>query len=299
MKPTSIIFLIISVVLVIGGFATAGVAKQFAASEGIDLSVTADENSQSATFRYEYGNDTVEKITVSVKNADVNIIGGSDKPYVELINFTEGMYSFSSGNRVIEIKDGMDFTSVSGIMSVVGTFRGLRSFVNYYYMKDFQKTVNIYICDANPINKVEVLLDAGQVSISDITAAADYSVKLDAGNVNMKNINTTSFVKVSVDAGQIDIDECVIKDCELDVDIGSISINAKTERLDADIDVGDFNLEYTDSLEAVNLNLYAIVGTITLDGEKISGYMETDRDGLPNVIDVSVSTGNIVIDSNS
>ncbi len=297
MKPTSIIFLIISVVLVIGGFATAGVAKQLAASEGIDLSVTTDENSQSAAFRYEYGNDTVEKITVVVKNAEINVIGGADKPYVELINFTEGMYSFSSGNRVLEIKDGMDFTSVSGIVSVVGGFKGLRSFVNYYYMKDFQKTVNIYICDANPVNKVEIALDAGNVSIRDITAAADYSVEADEGIVNMTNINTTSFVKVDVDAGQINIDECNIKDCELNVDIGNIIVSAKTDRLDATIDVGDFNLEYAESLELVNLNLYAIAGEITVDGEKTAGYKATDRDDLPNVIDVSVSTGNIVINS--
>lgn len=297
MKPTSIIFLIVSLVLVIAGFTVAGVAKQIAAAEGIDLNVRADEDKEAAPFKYEYGDDSIGKIKVDVRAARVNIIGGAEKAYVELTNFTEGMYRFSSGNRVLEINDDMDISSLSGIASLATNFRGLRSFISYYNMRSLTKTVTIYVCDANPVNVVEISLDAGDVSIRDITASTDYNIEIDAGDMTMVNVNTTSAVSVNIDAGKITVDECSIKDCELDVDIGDISVRAKTDRLDADIDAGNFNLEYMDSFELVNLNLYAIVGTITVDGENIPGYIETDRDELPNVIDVSVSTGNIVIDS--
>ena len=77
MKPTSIIFLIISVLLVIGGFTTMGVAKKLAAEEGVELVAEISEGNEDYVFQYEYAQDNVGKIAVSVKNAKVNVYGGA------------------------------------------------------------------------------------------------------------------------------------------------------------------------------------------------------------------------------
>lgn len=298
MKPTSIIFLIVAVALVIGGFTTAGVAKQMAATNGIDLSITSSEGSSPIVTSHNYGADNIGKIQVDARDATVTVIGGADTPYVELVNFTEGMYELSAANRVLVIKEGADFTSLSGIASLVTNFKGLRSFVNYYNMRNLEKRVNIYICNEFPVNAVEISLGTGDVTVNNITASSDISIDIGEGTLTMTDINTTSSVEVNIGNGNAELDNCYIEQMTVSIGEGEVNAKAKINRLDADIDTGDFVYDFSGSLGFINTKLFTSSGSIILNGEKIGGFRETSDVSTQNIIDISIGVGDIIINTN-
>ena len=298
MKPTSIIFLIVAVALVIGGLTTAGVAKQMAAANRIDLSITSSEGSSPIVTSHNYGADNIGKIQVDARDATVTVIGGADTPYVELVNFTEGMYELSAANRVLVIKEGADFTSLSGIASLVTNFKGLRSFVNYYNMRNLEKRVNIYICNEFPVNAVEISLGTGDVTVNNITASSDISIDIGEGTLTMTDINTTSSVEVNIGYGNAELDNCYIEQMTVSIGEGEVNAKAKINRLDADIDTGDFVYDFSGSLGFINTKLFTSSGSIILNGEKIGGFRETSDVSTQNIIDISIGVGDIIINTN-
>lgn len=298
MKPASIIFLIVSIVIVIAGFATAGIAGQLAAAEGIELGTPRGEDGN-YVYTYEYDTDSIGKITVDAKDAEVNVIGGAAKPYVELINFAEGMYDFSSSNRVLSISDGADMTSFAGIASMVVNFKGLRTFVNYYGMKNLDRTVNIYVCEDYPVNVIEVSLEGGTVNIKDNKTKTDYYVNVTSGEVNMMNVTTTSAVNIEMAAGNINVNKCELEEMSAELTAGNINASAGINRFRANVITGDVDYACYGKLSGTNLKLFANVGSITLDGDTIGGYMETNEVATHNLIDISVSTGDVTIKSNT
>ena len=82
MKPTSIIFLIVSVALALAGLVTMRIAEGIGVREGIQVVADTTDDGDSV-FTYDFSEDSIGKISVSVGTADINIIGGADKPYIE------------------------------------------------------------------------------------------------------------------------------------------------------------------------------------------------------------------------
>ena len=108
MKPTSIIFLIVSVALALAGLVTMRIAEGIGVREGIQVVAdTTDEGD--SVFTYDFSEDSIGKISVSVGTADINIIGGADKPYIELVNFADGLYEFSGA--VSETRENIRITA--------------------------------------------------------------------------------------------------------------------------------------------------------------------------------------------
>lgn len=297
MKPTSIIFLIVAAVLVITGFVTAGIAKQLAVSEGIELVASVSDESENYIYTYQYDSDNIAKISVNVRNANVNIIGGSTKPYIEIINFSEGLYEFSSSNRILSINDSTDFTSLSGITSIATNFKGLRSFVNYFKLSGLEKTVNIYLSPDYPVNVVDCSVGAGEVNIKESLTSTDYNVDIAAGKLTVENITTTSALGITVDAGSVSIKDSTVSKMTATVSTGSMSIDATIDRIDANISTGDFVYSYRGSLDLTNLKLFTNVGKIVIDSEQFGGYRETNAAMTDNSIHVNIGVGDIEITS--
>ncbi len=295
MKPTSVIFLIVSVFLVIGGFATAGVAKQLAASEGIVLTDEISEEAGGYIYSYEYGKDSIGRITVNVKEADVNIIGGAEKAYVELVNFPEGMYEFSSSNRILSIKNNTDLSDLSNIANLAMNFRGLRSFVGYLNMRSLPKTVNIYISGANPVKIVDCQIQSGNVTLKNCDAPADYNISIGEGNLSVSGIDTKSALNVTVGNGNADISKCDISKLAVKVEKGTVTAEAMFDTVEAKIGKGDFNYNSYGSVGLTKLALFSSIGNITLDGVKHGGYFESSDIPTDNIIDIDIGEGDINI----
>ena len=281
--------------LIIAGLITVGVANKLAVSEGVVIIENA--NSEDSVFSYDYASGNVAKIVVNIKNANVNIIGGSAKSYVELVNFFEGTYDLSCQNRILTVSDLSDFSSIEGIGSFITGFKGLRSAVNYYNARELEKTVNIYINPADPVNVAECTVSEGNVNISSVYHSADYIVNIGRGDLVMAAVETGSKVKARIEDGGISITDCRIANLAADIGSGSINAAAKLYSVDVDIEAGDFNYYCNEPLGIASYAMVSASGSITVNGENFGGYRVEENLSTENKLDVSIGVGNIVITS--
>lgn len=295
MRPTSIIFLVVSVLLIIAGLITVGVANQLAASEGIVLIEKADTDS--SVFTYDYSQDGIAKLIINVRDADINIIGGSAKPYIELVNFFEGTYEFSSINRILTVKDSSDLSTAEGIGSFITGFKGLRGIVNQYNSRGLEKTVNVYISAAYPVNVTDCSVESGDVSISSIGYAADYLVDIGTGNLSLVSVETTSKVRAEIDEGDVSMDNCRIADFTAELKYGGVDANAKLYKVDADIEHGDFVYYTKEQLGVTGFAMTCTSGSISINGENFGGYRVEENASTENILDITVGKGNIIVTS--
>ena len=294
MKPTSIIFLIVSLVIVLIGLGTAGIASRLAVSQEIELGMIAAEDGNYYS-KPEYDADNVGKIDISVERATVNIIGGSEKSYVELVNFADGMYAVASTNRVFTLGDGADLASFSGIISMVSNFKGLRAFVDGFSMRNLERTVNVYLNSEYPVNAVYVSLDEGTVNIKSCRSLTDYYINVESGDVNITDTGTTSVIKVTVEKGNVKIDDCDIEQMSVSVKSGDVNAVSQINRFTATIETGDFSYSSYSAFAGTNVKLAASSGAITVDGNSVGGYMQTGDSSTGNMIEAIVNFGDINI----
>lgn len=297
MKPTSIIFLVVSVLLVLGGFAAVGVARQMAVTEGIELVSSVADDAGNYIYYYDYDADSIGKITIDIKDADVNIIGGAAKPYVELINFPEGMYELSSTNRNLNIGNNIDFTSLNGIASLAMNFRGLRSLINYYNIHELEKTVNVYLCDEHPVNIIDCRVETGTVTVKNNATETDYNVEIGTGSLDVSEIVTTSVLNVSIETGDVKIDDSVISYIDGKIGTGSMDFEGELRNIEMTIETGDFNYRSTYGQQYYNLVLSTNVGSITVDGEDFGGAYERMSFPTSDLITIDIGTGSIDIEN--
>lgn len=297
MKPASIIFLVIALLLGIGGYACMRIGQSKAAAEGIELlPVTSDED---LVFEYEYDEDTIGKVAINVKNADVNIIGGASRAYVELINFPEGMYEFSSSNRVLTISNNSDLSQLTDMASLIFNFKGLRTLINYYNIREREQTINIYVTDDIPINIFECKLEGGDVSISDNSSKSDYNITIGTGELTLKNINTSSAASLSIGEGELTIDNCIIYDLTIKQENGrSELITSTVTKLKAQLSNGDFRFGFRNNLEYINMDLFTEKGSVRIDSEDVGGFYELSEFPNDSNFEVRVKNGDIVMNSN-
>lgn len=298
MKPTSIIFLIVSLVVVLLGFATVGVANGLAASQDVELGMPAAEDGNYYA-EPEYDAGTVGKISISLGEATVNVIGGSEKSYIELINFTEGMYASSSSNRVFTLSDSTELASFSSLISIVSNFKGLRTFVDYFEMRDLERTVNVYLCDDYPVNAIDISLEKGTVNIKNNRTLTDYYVDIESGEFNMVDVGTTSVAKVEVELGNVRLDDCDIEQMSVTVKTGNVQATAQVNRFNVNIESGDFDYSCYSSMDATNVKLAASAGVITVDGNAVGGFMQTSDAATGNMINATVNVGDITVKTNA
>lgn len=299
MKPASIIFLIVAILFCIGGYACMSIGKSRAAAEGIDLFAgTADEDSD-YVYKYDFSEDEIGKIAVNLKEATVNIIGGSSKSYIELVNFAEGMYEFSSSNKILTVNNNSDFSQITDMASLIFNFKGLRSLVNYTQVRDRAKTVNIYVSDEQAIKIYECKLVTGNVKISGVTTQSDFNATVTTGDVTLENITNGSTANISLEAGDLTFDDCSVASIIIDQKKGdSELITTTADRLSVKIAEGDFRFGYRHDLEYVNLNLFTGVGSVTLNGVSQGGFYEVDELPTSAKFEVSVDKGDIMMNSN-
>lgn len=299
MKPASIIFLIVAILFCIGGYACMSVGKSRAAAEGIDLFAGSADADSDYIYTYNYSDDEIGKIAVNLKEATVNIIGGSPKAYVELINFAEGMYEFSSSNRILTINNNSDFSQITDMMSLVFNFKGLRSLVNYTQVRDRPKTVNIYVSDDQAVKIFECKLARGDVKVSDNSSQSDYNITISEGNLRIEGITTGSAANISIGTGDVTLDDCSVRNISIELKKGDARLITTTaDRLTANLGEGDFSFGYRHELSYVNLNLFTGLGGVKLDGVSQGGFYEVADLPTDAKFEVSVDKGDIQLNSN-
>ena len=142
MKPTSIIFIIISVLLIVGGIIICAVAKDIAVTDGYTL--FNDTEGGGSYVRHDFLSSSVTKIALTVTDAEINIYGGAEASYIEFFNFRDGLYTLSATGNSITLDEIPNLTS---LLSFQGgfSFSGMRYFLRFGNTETGPKRVNVYI----------------------------------------------------------------------------------------------------------------------------------------------------------
>lgn len=298
MKPVSIIFLIVSIALALTGLVTMRIAEGIGAREGIEI-ISETTESGDSVFLYDFAQDSIGKISLNVANADVNIIGGAEKPYIELINFADGLYEFSSANRMLTVSDRTDLKNIDGVAAFAMNFKGLRGLVNYVHVRGREKTVNIYLSDKYPVNIIYCSLDSGHIVAGGSSAKTDYEFVVGKGSVTINGIKTDSAVTLKIKDGSASLENCRVgiftvedsEKCPIEI------VSSDIKSMNVETGEGDLRFGSNGSLMSVRLDLFTSVGSVRLDGEEKGGYYESQTP-TNDVYKVTLGKGDIVMNSN-
>ena len=173
MKPTSIIFIIVTIILACAGVLMCISAENMAKDQGIALFKQEHDGNNNYVETYDDIDEaSLKKLVISLKNADINVYGGAEKSRIELINFSDNSYNLTASKTQITLS-GID--GISGLINLDTfkiNFSGFRNYQNYLKYRNRQKTVNLYLSDAAEVIFIDIHTEEGNVTVSTATTVS-------------------------------------------------------------------------------------------------------------------------------
>lgn len=298
MKPTSWIFILISLIIILVGWIVCNSAESAAAAEGIPIFDSAVDVNKNLVSKLNFAPDEIyNKIDFVVDSADIYINGGYAEPYIELINFQDGSYRNTMGNRSITVDTTIDLSSIIRFWESGFSFRGLR---NYLHRTDSggaaAKRINVYLPSDGDINIINITLESGNVYVSNFDTSIDVNVKIGEGDATFTSFSTTSSVDAEISSGNLYFRDAAVGELEVLMPKGDITAES-LEFDDINISGNETNvsLKIVPEMADFNMNLSARHGEITLFGERC-GKEYAHEAGLTKRAMITVSSGSIVIE---
>ncbi len=298
MKPTSIIFLVVSLFVILTGWLVCRDAEDRAAKEDVQLfdSAINAEKEYVNTFEFAQG-EIYNKIELVVGDADVYIYGGYSEAKMEIINFSDGSYRMTTANRNINVDTTIDLMAIVKFWESGFSFRGLR---NYFRNSDVDKAavkrVVLYLPSDSDVNIINVTVGTGNVYVSNLDTKIDVNLKINRGNATLTSFYTSSSLIADIDTGDIYMRDVATNIFEASIrsegnitaegfQFGSVNIVGKSTGVSLGIlpEAPDFTM-----------NLSARHGGITLFGESRGHEYRNEATSHSSAM-ITVSTGDIII----
>jgi len=280
-KPTSIIFLILSVILIAGGAVTCVSAQKMAETNGIELFFQETDENLNGIETHDFSEANTNKITIKLKKVNVNVIGGLETSYIKLTNFTKNAFEYSISNKNLTIDDSINLYSLFQFTAGGIDFSGLRHFLYFSQFKDKQKTVDIYINQNDDIKQFDISVESGIITVSGITKQADYLLKVGEGDININDLKIISTITAENGIGNINID--------------TISTNGI---IDLKVDSGKIYAKLRNSIYR-GYKLSAENGSIEYFGEPKSNTFNLEPLNETTSLKADVKNGDIIIELNN
>ena len=295
MKPVSIIFLIISVILVIIGLLTCSIAMLQSKRQGIDLYDTTIENGKSEA-EYDFSEDTIGKIQIEVGDCDVDIIFGADENKVQMNNFSSAGYICEVDNRSLVIEDTVNLFDITDIIENGKIrFKGFRYFLRDRKLTAGNKSLKVYVTDKFDLKVIDVTVKNGNVNIAGYVNNTDYSIKINNGNLTATDLETESALTATVGKGKISLNHITARSINLTVEEGEINAVVSGNEITADAKKGNIKIESENDLSKYNFVLKAPLSTITLEElVKAGNYIANDA-LLTNYIHADAEAGTVTV----
>ena len=299
MKPTSIIFLVVAVILVAVGFSLAGSARGIAEANGIMIRNEKVEDSEDTFYRQSFSDEDIVKITLSATDAEICIYGNAEESYIELINYADGTYTLTN-DHTVTFSDTLGEISLDNIENIFGrvkSFQGLHGFLNYLNTHKGDKKINLYLSAKSSVNSIVCSTETGSITFDGKKLRADSHFELKNGKLTLKNIVGSSAVSVDMDDGEVSLTGCSPYQLEINAKKGSVTTNG-CDIFNAKINVGEgsVNLQYVFTIPS-SLILKAPDGRISIYGKEVGDTYGAPSEDAVNLLDVTVEHGNISLDA--
>lgn len=194
MKRRSKLFLLVAAIIFSVGLVVCLIGISVAHSTGEQL--FAQKIGDDYGYTYEFGDGKTDKIKINVTDADVNIYGGQEKSYIEILNFNENSCGYSGNNAIITFREAKEVKDLTGIWENGLSFKGLRYFLRHI-SSDRSKKVNIYLENSEHVKAFDIKIEKGNVTVKDIDTVTDYKITLDYGKIFVSGISTESAVNIT------------------------------------------------------------------------------------------------------
>ncbi|MGM9643367.1 MAG: hypothetical protein ACI3XI_09180 [Eubacteriales bacterium] len=201
MKPTSVIFLIVSVLLACVGVLLCITASSLATEQGIGLFTQTGDADDNYVTTETFTEEDLRKIVVKASDVSVNVIGGAEESKIELVNFLNNSYSIQSGRSTLHISDNAGITGFIDLENFKINFNGFRDYL--HYISDFlsgndkkEKVINIYLTDEADLVNFNITVGDGDITVSNVSTDCDYRILLDNGVVDIGGVTTGSSIQI-------------------------------------------------------------------------------------------------------
>ncbi len=262
MKKTSIVFLVISVLLIITGFVIRNKGSKLAEEKNIDL--FRQELTENGDFveTIEFSVENTNKINVNLKDTEINVIGNAEKNYIELFNFNTLEYSAYLNNRSFNIENDL-LSSISGRAESGNiSFNGVRDFVRFdKHNKD--KKINIYLAENSNVKIFDITIEKGNISFSQMSQICDYTVKLNDGDVSITNTPIVSLADLNIKKGNVKLDNSYLANAKIKIENGNIDFSTPSNYI--------YDYEIESETGEININGEVHKGVFTLENEEMNG----------------------------
>lgn len=275
MKPTSVIFIIVSVILACTGLLLCMSAENLAVEQGVALFNQQGDSENNYTESFDIDEEYLKKIVISLNDVSVNVYGGAEKSHIDLINFNNGSYDLTSSKSQLNLSDISGISGLINLDTFKINFDGFRNYLNYWKYRNKDRTVNLYLSDAAAVISVEIQTQTGDIMLSDLAIDCDYELTANEGSVTVNNVSTIS--TITVDSSKETVAKLKgVSARELIFTAASdgyveIEESSFTHKIDVSIKNGDFKYVRTEpDFSGFNVSLNAS-GIIDVYGKSYSG----------------------------
>lgn len=214
MKPTSVIFLILAVILIVGGVILCFVSGALASGADIELFCDYVDEEGNAVTEHDLSGKSVSAVNIDLESAVINIYGGSEKSYVKVENFPDKAYEFWLTAGELNFKD-------THALSVFSSFRinesgfgfdGLRHYLALNKYDDKDNVIDIYLSSKDSINTLNIDVNNGEINISDLDVISEINLNVNDGKIALNSVNSAGKANVTAKNASLIFDGCNIAD---------------------------------------------------------------------------------------
>ncbi len=295
MKPTSIIFLVVSVLLIVGGIITCAIAKDIAITDGYTL--FNDAEGGGTYVRHDFQASGIMKVEMNVTDAEINIYGGAEESYIEFFNFRDGLYTLASTGNTITLDE---IPNLKSLMSFQGgfSFSGMRYFLRFGNVASGPKKVNVYIGADSSMKIISVAGDNCTVSVDKLGVRADLHITADESiTLNGKDLRTTSALTLKAPSVSLHMEDCSLNELTMDADKAEATLNRfYCTNLYADVDHGSIKAQIPASAANYRFDITGHQAVVRLNGETLTLPYHSEDSGTSGAGKIVVNAGNTQID---
>ncbi len=275
MKPSSIIFLIISVLVIAAGCILCTIGSNMAAEQDValfetDIAVIDGDIISSDTFDA----SEINKIKMNLDEVHVYVTASeTGESYLELRNFQVGGYDYSIQNKMLLIDNETSLFSLMRIAEGNFSFDGLRHYLTYKAGANTEKSLYIYLAEDAALNAFDITIKRGSVTVENLSGSADYNISLKAGDITLRNIETKSTVNLSANKGIVTTDGLSCRFGTITVGEGAADLYLTNIPMELQLSVmeGDIECGYATQSE-YGLMIEAMAsGSLVYNGEEKTG----------------------------
>ncbi len=279
MKPTSIIFLVVALLLVVGGWVACSIAKDTAEVDGYELFRVAEDGTN--TIRQEIPEGT-GKIELIFRNADVRIVGGAEESYAEFSNFTEGLYTLSLAGQILSFDE---MPNISSILSFSGgfSFSGVRYLLRGGVFSSQPRQITIHLSPDSDLKVLSIDCASCTVQADNTAAKFDLIVKADkTASLMLKEYRTACALDITAQKTELSFDSGYINSFTLNTQAADISTTAvNISEISVEAQSGSVSMKFPSAIRAYGLH-------VETNGKFV--YCGEEEDTLPFIKDPSIIT---------